>query len=68
MDSQNTIYVVLLSSTTAISISILISWYRLRYFKGPLLASLSHLWMAKAVVSGQMNMAYTAVNDKYGEY
>ena len=48
-----------------VSISAL-SWYRLRHFKGPLLANFSYLFIIKASTSGRMWEIYKDLNRKYG--
>ena len=42
-----------------------VSWYRLRHFRGPLLASLSYLWLFKTDASGKAHTILMAVRDKY---
>jgi hypothetical protein len=44
------------------------SWYRLRHFKGPLLASLSRLWLARHVAGGRMHLDFQEINEKYGMF
>jgi hypothetical protein len=44
------------------------SWYRLRHFKGPLLASLSRVWLVRAVTAGRLHLDFQAVNQKYGMF
>ena len=48
--------------------STLQQYWALKEFRGPWLAGLSRLWLLKANGSGKMNIAFTDVNDKYGEY
>jgi hypothetical protein len=36
-------------------------------FKGPWVAGFSRLWLLRANGSGKMNLAFTEVNDKYGQ-
>ena len=45
----------------------LISWYRLRQFKGPWLACISELWLGKAGMSGQLGELLDNVNKDYGK-
>lgn len=42
------------------------TWYRLRHFKGPFLATLSNLWLMRAVMDGKMHLHYWEANKKYG--
>jgi len=48
-------------------VSSITAWYRLRYFKGPFLASFSYLWMVKVVLSGQAWRTHFDNRKKYGE-
>lgn len=41
-------------------------WYRLRHFKGPWLASISELWLAKTALSGSFHTILMDTNKKYG--
>lgn len=43
-------------------------WYRLRYIKGPFLASFSKIWLIRAVSGGEMHWEFARVNQKYGTY
>lgn len=49
-------------------IQIFRSWYRLRHFEGPLFASLSRLWLVRAVSAGTLHLDFQAVNRKYGMF
>jgi hypothetical protein len=42
------------------------SWHRLRHIKGPFLASISKLWLARAVSGGKMHLEFAAACQKYG--
>jgi hypothetical protein len=42
------------------------AWYRLRHFKGPLIASLTRLWLARKVAGGDMHTELHEINEKYG--
>lgn len=42
-------------------------YWALSEFKGPWSAGFSRLWLLKANGSGKMNLAFTEVNDKYGQ-
>ena len=44
------------------------SWYRLRHFKGPFLATLSRIWLARHVAGGRMHLDFQEVNQKYGMF
>lgn len=44
------------------------SWYRLRQFKGPLIATLSRLWLVRAVSAGTLHLDFQGVNRKYGMF
>ena len=41
-------------------------WYQLRQFKGPWLASISELWLAKTALSGSFHTILMDANKKYG--
>jgi hypothetical protein len=43
-------------------------WYRLRHFKGPLIATLSRIWLARHVAGGRMHLDFQEVNQKYGMF
>lgn len=43
-----------------------VSWYRLRKFTGPRLASFSYLWMLRVCRAGTQAASYEHTNDKYG--
>jgi hypothetical protein len=42
------------------------AWYRLRHFKGPFPASISRLWLMRAVSGGRMHLDFWEANKKYG--
>lgn len=42
------------------------AWYRLRHFKGPRIAALTRLWLARKVAGGTMHLDFHEVNEKYG--
>ena len=42
------------------------TWYRLRSFKGPLLASFSDLWLIRSTISGSSHLDFFEVTEKYG--
>lgn len=42
-------------------------YWALSEFKGPWVAGISRLWLLRANGSGKMNLAFTEVNDKYGQ-
>jgi len=44
----------------------LVTWFPLRQFPGPRLASISELWLAKAIYNGNMGETFVKVNNKYG--
>lgn len=44
------------------------SCYRLRHFKGPRIASLTRLWLARHVAGGTMHLDFQKVNEKYGMF
>ncbi|KAI4865389.1 cytochrome P450 [Hypoxylon rubiginosum] len=46
-------------------LSTFLSWFRLRKFKGPLPAALSHFWLAKANYSGKALDYYMSAREKY---
>jgi hypothetical protein len=43
------------------------SWCRLRHFQGPLLATLSRLWLVRHVSGSKMHTVFYDVNKKYGK-
>ncbi|CAG8957256.1 hypothetical protein HYFRA_00010678 [Hymenoscyphus fraxineus] len=42
------------------------AWYRLKQFKGPTLAGLTRVWLARRVWGGRMHLDFHEVNQKYG--
>ncbi|KAI3329047.1 cytochrome P450 [Xylariaceae sp. AK1471] len=46
--------------------STIYSWYRLRHLPGPLLASLSYLWVANVSWRGTQYETYRSLSEKYG--
>jgi hypothetical protein len=44
------------------------SWYRLRHFKGPLIATLSRIWLVRTVSKGRLHLDFYEVNQKYGTF
>ncbi|KAF6818063.1 cytochrome P450 [Colletotrichum plurivorum] len=42
------------------------SWYRLRHFKGPFLASFTHLWLSYGAITGRSWETYQDVCETYG--
>ncbi|MCJ1251737.1 hypothetical protein MMC30_008974 [Trapelia coarctata] len=44
----------------------LITWFPLRHFPGPRLASFSELWLAKTIYHGNMGETFVKINKKYG--
>jgi hypothetical protein len=42
-------------------------YWALSEFKGPWVAGFSRLWLLRANGSGKMNLAFTEVNDEYGQ-
>jgi len=59
---------VLIASSVVLVVQRLRSWYRLRQFKGPLLASFSRIWLVRKVVGGTMHLDFQEVNAKYGKW
>jgi hypothetical protein len=47
-------------------ISTFLTWYRLRQFKGPFLASISRLWMVRTVMSDRADIQYAETQERYG--
>lgn len=45
-----------------------ISWFPLRHFSGPRLASFSEIWLAKTIYSGNMGETFVKVNKRYGGF
>lgn len=44
------------------------SWYRLRQFDGPWLASLSYLWLLRAVTDNKLHISFPDLHKKYGQF
>jgi hypothetical protein len=42
------------------------SWYRLRHFKGPFLATVSKAWLVGAMTGGNAHLDWWKVNEQYG--
>lgn len=42
-------------------------YYALKGFNGPRIAAFTRLWLLRANSSGEMNKAFTHINDQYGE-
>lgn len=42
------------------------TWFPLRHFTGPRLASFSELWLGKTIYNGNMGKTLVKVNNKYG--
>ena len=57
---------ILLSATGLILLRKFQSWYRLRHFKGPFIASLTRLWLVRCITGGRMHLDFQEVNQKYG--
>lgn len=49
-----------------LSVTTFLAWYRLRHFRGPVLASFSYLWLARASISGKAMKIHMAARDRYG--
>lgn len=47
-------------------VSSVLAWYRLRYFRGPWLATFSYLWLLRTTRSGHEERIYTALHQRYG--
>lgn len=45
-----------------------VAWYRLRHIPGPLLASISDLWMIRASTSTRLSDIFAEVGEKYGPF
>ncbi|KAI1842663.1 hypothetical protein JX266_011125 [Neoarthrinium moseri] len=43
-----------------------VAWHRFRHIPGPFSAKFSYFWLVKTSASGQSNVRYTALNQKYG--
>ncbi|KAE9376093.1 pisatin demethylase [Stipitochalara longipes BDJ] len=63
---RNWINVILVSIVGAYLVQTFRSWYRLRHFKGPLLATLSRVWLVRVISGGRMHLDFLEVNRKYG--
>ncbi|KAI1503526.1 cytochrome P450 [Biscogniauxia marginata] len=70
LGTYSTVPGLLVVSTVALIIWYLVSavysGYRLRYFRGPFLASFSYLWLARMTLSGKQYENALAVGEKYG--
>jgi hypothetical protein len=42
------------------------SWYRLRHFKGPTLATFSDWWLIRSVTGGKAHLDFFDITEKYG--
>jgi len=54
-----------ITALTLILASYLHSWYRLRHFPGPSLASFSYLWLAKVSLSGRAGYIHMSTRARY---
>lgn len=61
------IYLVLFTAAIYIVVAF-VSWFPLRHFPGPRLASFSELWLAKTVYKGNMGETFVKVNKRYGGF
>ncbi|MCJ1398915.1 hypothetical protein MMC11_002116 [Xylographa trunciseda] len=62
------VFLCLFASALAMYIGFsVVSWYRLRQFKGPWFAGFSELWLGKAGLSGQFGEVLDNVNREYGQ-
>jgi hypothetical protein len=48
------------------AVSTLRTWYRLRAFRGPFLASISHLWLMRTTLSGRAYKIQMGLRERYG--
>jgi len=64
--SENIVYVITLVTLVVIVRSFL-SWYRLRHFSGPLLASLSKLWIVKCCLKQNLHTELKRLCDEHGK-
>lgn len=65
--SNTSLYLIPLTLLVIFVVTRAKTWWRLREFKGPWLASISSISMAKIATSGRMNEIYTEINKKYGK-
>ena len=54
--------------TVAFAVNRIISYRRLRQFKGPFWASISNFWLAKATLDAAVNVKTEEVTRKYGMF
>ena len=64
----NWISLILVFTVGAFLVQAFHSWYRLRHFKGPFLASLTRLWLVRHAAGGRMHLEFQEVNQKYGMF
>jgi len=57
---------ILLLAALAILAQSFRSWYRLRAFKGPFLATFSDLWLIRHAMQGRMHLALFDATEKHG--
>lgn len=48
------------------AVQTIVTWYRLRQFKGPFPATFSNLWLVRALLNGRMNFDMLEASRKYG--
>jgi hypothetical protein len=66
--SKPWIYIILLALLTYYLILTARSYWRLRHFKGPPLAAISHLWYIQAAVRNRTYLSLSEACDKYGSF
>jgi hypothetical protein len=49
------------------ALSVSATWYRLRQFPGPIFASISHLWLVRAMATGHIHRINLDNQRKYGK-
>jgi hypothetical protein len=57
---------ILLLAVLVVLLQTFLSWYRLRAFKGPFLATFSDLWLIRQSALGRVHMDFFDVTEKYG--
>lgn len=50
------------------AVQTIVTWYRLRQFKGPFPATFSNLWLVRALLNGRMNFDMLEASRKYGSF
>lgn len=63
-----TLVSVVAALTAVYGINRVLSYYRLRRFRGPWLASFTSFWIVKTTLGGKIHLELARVNEKYGRF